>query len=76
LIQLPLRISLALALFVGLIARHDLRNDAVGEMSFSNIFSLSVSRFSSFPRISVAVSRGEVMYESEKSGLPVSRRYV
>ena len=74
--QAPLRISSALALLVGLIARQDLKNEAVDAMSFSAIVPDWVSKLSSFPRISFAVAIGDVMYESEKSGVPVNKRYV
>lgn len=74
--QSPNRMSSGLALSLGLIARHDLKNEAAGEISFSDIFPHSVSNISSFPRVSFAVTMGEATYESEKSGVPVNKRYV
>ena len=68
--------SSGLALSLGLIARHDLKNEAAGEISFSGIVPHCVSKFSSFPRISFAVTMGEATYESEKSGVPVNKRNV
>ena len=74
--QSPYRMSWGLALSLGLIARHDLKNEAAGEISFSAIVPHWVSKLSSFPRVSFAVTMGEAMYESEKSGVPVNRRNV
>ena len=73
---MPLKISMALGLSLGLIIRHDLRNEAAGGTSFSGIFPHSVSKRSSFLIVSFAVAMGEAIYESEKSGVPVNRRYI
>ena len=69
----PQRISRALALSVGLIARHDLKNEAVQERSSFAIVPDCVSKLSSFPRVSFAVAMGDVMYVSENSGVPVNK---
>ena len=74
--QPPLRISKALGLSLGLIIRHDLKNEAAGGISFSGIFPHSLSKRSSLLIVSFAVVMGEAMYESEKSGVPVNRRYI
>jgi len=51
------------------------RNAAAAGMSFGASFPLSSRRSSSFETVFVAVSTGEIKYDSENNSEPVKRRY-